>query len=106
MHRITEIRLRIDLYKYNNMFGKIKQGIKNKAMKMMLKKQMANVPPEQQEALMKMIEENPDFFEKVAMEIKEKVDAGGNEMYATMQVMQKYQSEMQAFFAGTAPGAK
>lgn len=77
-------------------FGKIKA----KATQALLKRQMKDLPPEQQELMMKAIEANPDFFEKIAQEIKEKTDAGGNQMYAAMQVMQKYQSEMQKIFGG------
>jgi hypothetical protein len=84
------------------MFGKIKQAAKAKAMKMMLKSQMKGMSPEQQETIFKMMEKNPDFFEKIAKEIQDKVDGGGNQMYAAMQVMKKYQTELQGMFAGGA----
>lgn len=73
-------------------------NLKTKATTMLLKNQLKNLPPEQQEMMIKAIEAHPDFFEKIAKEIKEKIDNGGNQMYATMQVMQKYQSEMQKIF--------
>lgn len=76
-------------------------NLKAKATTALLKRQLKNLPPEQQEIMMKAIEANPDFFEKIAKEIKEKTDNGGNQMYATMQVMQKYQSEMQKIFSQT-----
>lgn len=78
-------------------FGKLK----NKAMTALLKRQLKNLPAEQQEAMIKVIEENPEIFEKIATEVKEKKKAGQNEMYATMQVMQKYQSQLQQIFAQT-----
>jgi len=87
------------------MFKKLKQGIKNKAMKMMLKKQMANVTPEQEEIIMRMVDEHPELFENISKEIKEKVDAGGNEMYASMQIMQKYQGQLQKILGGTGGGS-
>jgi hypothetical protein len=61
----------------------------------MLEKQMANVPEEQKQALMKMIEENPDFFENIAKEIEEEVKKGKSQLVAGMSVMRKHQAKMQ-----------
>ncbi len=83
------------------MLGNFFKGVKNKAVGLLLKQQMKNLPPEQQEMILGMIEKNPEIFEKIAKEIKEKTDAGQNQMYASMQVMQKYQSELQKVFAET-----
>lgn len=76
------------------MFG-IWKNLKNKAMQAMLEKQLANLPPEQREAVQNMVEANPDLFEKIAKEIEELKKTGVNELYAGMQVMKKYQSELQ-----------
>jgi hypothetical protein len=47
---------------------------KNFLMKAMLKSQMKNVPKEQQEMLLMLVEKNPDFFQKIALEIQEKIN--------------------------------
>lgn len=45
----------------------------NFLLKTMLKRQMKNVPAEQQEQIFAMIEKNPDFFMKIAEEAQEKI---------------------------------
>lgn len=56
---------------------------------------MKNLPPEQKEAMMKMMEDNPDFFENIAKEIEEEVKKGKSQMVAGMSVMRKHQAKMQ-----------
>ncbi len=83
------------------MLGNFFKSVKNKAVGALLKQQIKNLPKDQQEMILAMIEKNPEIFEKIAKEIKEKTDAGQNQMYASMQVMQKYQSELQKVFSQT-----
>ncbi len=62
------------------------------------------LPKEQQEAAIKMVEENPalmemlaknkDLFEKIQNEIKALTDSGKAEPYAAMDVMKKYQPQL------------
>jgi 2-oxo-4-hydroxy-4-carboxy--5-ureidoimidazoline (OHCU) decarboxylase len=68
--------------------------IKDFLMKKMLERQLKNVPKEQQEQLIAMITKNPDFFQKIAIEVKTKTDSGMDQMKATMEVMKKYESEL------------
>ncbi len=56
---------------------------------------MKNLPPEQKEAMMKMMEDNPDFFENIAKEIEIEVKNGKSQMVAGMSVMRKHQAKMQ-----------
>ena len=69
-------------------------GLKNLLMKKMLQSKMKDVPAEQQEKIFAMIEKNPDFFQKVALEVQEKVKQGKDQMSATMEVMSKYQNDL------------
>lgn len=69
--------------------------IKNFFLKNAAKFGTRNMPKDQQEMVMKIIEKNPAIFEKIAKETKELIDAGKPEMYATFEVMQKYQKELQ-----------
>ena len=76
-------------------------GLKDKAVEKMLEKQLAQVPPQQREMLMKAIKENPDFFEMIAKKIKEEEKKnGGNQMAAAMKVMREHQGEMMRIMGG------
>lgn len=78
-------------YNLRTMFGKLKQF----ALKKVLQSQMKNVPPEQQEMLLTMIEKEPDLFEKIAKEIQEELKRNGNnQMAAAMKVLPKYQQQI------------
>lgn len=59
----------------------------------MLKKQ--GVPEEQIEMLLNMMKKDPELFKKIAKEIEEKVKGGMTQQMAGMQVMQKYQADIQ-----------
>ncbi len=75
------------------MFGKMK----NYAMKKMLQSQMKDVPQEQQDMIMEMVENDPKLFEKVAKEMQEEMKQNGNnQMAAAQKVLPKYQAEIAA----------
>ncbi|HAO64419.1 TPA: hypothetical protein DCQ44_00360 [Candidatus Taylorbacteria bacterium] len=69
-------------------------GLKSMLMRKMMASKMKDVPPEQQEKIFAMIEKNPDFFQKIAVEVQEKMKGGMDQMAATMAVMTKYQDDM------------
>ncbi len=64
-------------------------------MKKMLSSQLKGVPEDQQNKILDAIEKNPDFFQKIATEVQAEMKKGKDQMAATMEVMQKYQSELQ-----------
>ncbi|NQV93342.1 hypothetical protein HQ403_02485 [Candidatus Kaiserbacteria bacterium] len=70
---------------------------KNMLMKRLLKSKMKDVPEEQQDMILSAIEKNPDFFQKVGLEIQTKMKEGKDQMTATMEVMQSHQEELQGF---------
>ena len=70
--------------------------IQNFLMRKMIELKMKDVPKEQREMILTMIEKNPDFFQKIAGEIQEKIQGGQDQMAATMSVMQKYQDELKS----------
>lgn len=70
-------------------------GIKDFFVKKMLERKLKDVPQEQKEQVMTLIEKNPDLFKKIGEEIEAKVKAGKPELYATMDVMKKYQADLQ-----------
>jgi hypothetical protein len=66
----------------------------NFLLKQMLKKQMKDVPAEQQEQILAMIEKNPDFFMKVAQEAQEKIKGGMPQQEAMIAVMKAHEAEL------------
>ncbi len=77
------------------MFGKLK----NFAMKKLLEKQLKNVPEDQREMIMTMMEKDPALFEKIAKEMQEEMKKGGNQMAVAMKVLPKYQKEIMAIMS-------
>ncbi|MEM9336269.1 MAG: hypothetical protein AAGA35_00235 [Patescibacteria group bacterium] len=73
------------------MFGKIK----NYAMKKVMERQMKNVPEDQRQMIMEMVEKDPETFEKIAKEMQAEMKTNGNnQMAAAMKVFPKYQAEL------------
>lgn len=73
------------------MFGKLK----NMAVKKLVQSQMKNVPVEQQQMIVEMLEKKPELFEKIAKEMQEELKTNGNnQMAAAMKVLPKYQQEI------------
>ena len=63
--------------------------------KKLLKAKMKGVPQEQQDMIFSALEKNPQLFEKIAKETKQLQKKGKSEMLASMEVMRKYQGELQ-----------
>ncbi|TSC63015.1 MAG: hypothetical protein G01um101448_155 [Parcubacteria group bacterium Gr01-1014_48] len=68
---------------------------KNFVMRKLMEKQMKGVPKEQQEKIIQAMEANPELFQKIAAEIKNKTKQGKSQMQASMEVMRAHQSELQ-----------
>ena len=66
----------------------------NFLLKTMMKKQLKNVPQEQQDVILAAIEKNPDLFMKIAQEAQEKIKGGMGQQEAMMAVMQAHQEEL------------
>jgi hypothetical protein len=69
--------------------------IKEFLMKKLMEQKLKALPKEQQEAIIAIVTKNPELFEEIALKIKKRVDAGANEMMASMTVMKEYQSQIQ-----------
>jgi hypothetical protein len=67
----------------------------NFVMKQAMKSQLKNVPKDQQEKIMSLIDKNPEFFTQMAEKIKKKIDGGKPQMAAMMEVMQENREELQ-----------
>lgn len=65
---------------------------KNFLLKKMLRTQ--GVPEAQIDMVLNMMEKDPELFKKIAEEIQEKIKGGMDQQTASMQVMQKYETEL------------
>ena len=72
--------------------------IKEFLLKQAVKYGAKDLPKGQQEMLLKAVEQNPELFNKIAKEVDELKKQGKPEMYAALDVMKKYQKELQELF--------
>lgn len=70
-------------------------GIKDFFVKKVLESKLKNVPAAQKDMMMKLVQDNPALFEKIGAEIKQKTKEGKSETAAAMEVMRRYQGELQ-----------
>ena len=66
----------------------------NFILKAMLKKQLKNMPSDQQEKILTAFEKDPQLFQNIAKEIQEKVKAGKDQQSAAMEVMMSHKQEL------------
>ncbi len=64
-------------------------------MKQLVKRQIKDMPQDQQEMIMNMVEENPELLKTISMEIKTKTKKGMDQQTAMMQVMMDHKEELQ-----------
>lgn len=74
-------------------------SIKSFFLKKLLKSKMKDVPEAEQDKMLALIEKNPEFFQKIALEVQEKIKGGKDQMSATMEVMQAHQTELQSIMS-------
>ncbi len=60
-----------------------------------MESKLKNLPPEQKELIMTLMNEHPELMQKIAQEIKEKKKQGVDEQTASMQVMFRYKDQIQ-----------
>ena len=73
---------------------KLFSGLKNKAIGAMVRSQMKSLPKDQQDMIIALVSENPDFFKKIQNQIEAKKKQGQGEQLAMMQVMRENQTEI------------
>ena len=67
----------------------------NFVMKQMVKRQVKNMPQDQQDMIMSMVEENPELLKTISAEIQVKTKKGIDQQTAMMQVMMDHKEELQ-----------
>lgn len=70
------------------------------ALRAMMSKQLKGMPKAMQEKVLSMVDQHPDFFEKMAKEIKMRTDRGEDKMMAMQAVAKAHQAELQKMFMG------
>ena len=65
---------------------------KNFLLKKMLR--LKGVPEAQIDMFVNMMEKDPELFQKIALEVQEKVKGGMSEQDAGMMIMKKYETEL------------
>jgi hypothetical protein len=70
-------------------------GIKQFFTKQAAKYVTRNLPEDQKEMIQKLVELDPALFEKIAKETEVLVKSGKPEIYASFEIMKKYQKELQ-----------
>ena len=54
----------------------------------------AEMPKEEQDRILKLVEQNPDLFHRIATELQEKMKSGMDQMSAALEVMRSHESEL------------
>ena len=73
-------------------------GIRDFFTKQAVKYGAKDLPKDRQAMLQSAVEKNPALFSKIAKEIDALKKQGKPEMYASLDVMKKYQKELQELF--------
>ena len=69
-------------------------------MKAMMSRQLKGMPKGMQDKVLEAVDKNPDFFKKMADEIKERTDQGEDKMMASQAVAMKYQQDLMKIMMG------
>ena len=70
-------------------------GVKDFLIKKLVRAKMKGLPKDQQDMIIALVSEHPEFFKKIQSEIETKKKSGQNEQMAMMQVMREHQAEIQ-----------
>ena len=67
----------------------------NFVMKKMVQRQIKDMPKDQQEMILALVENNPELLKTISSEIQAKVKKGIDQQTAMMQVMMDHKTELQ-----------
>ena len=67
----------------------------NSMLKRLIVSKLKDVPKDQQEKLLKMVEKKPDLFNKILREVQTKMKEGKGQQAATLEVLQLYRKEFE-----------
>ncbi len=61
----------------------------------MVAAKMKNLPTEEREKITGILEKDPQFFQKIAAEVEDKMKNGKDQMAALMEVMNQHKNELE-----------
>lgn len=61
-----------------------------------MKWKMKDVPAEQREQIMALVQKDPELFKKIGEEVEKRTKGGEDQMKVTIDVMKKYRTELAA----------
>lgn len=70
-------------------------GIKDFLVKKLIGAKLKHLPKDQQDMILALVSEHPEFFKKIQKEVEAKKKQGQDEQLAMMQVMRAHQAEIQ-----------
>ena len=65
-------------------------------LRQLMASKLKDVPQDQQEQLLKMVEKNPELFKKIALTVQAKMKEGKKQQAAMLEVLQLYRKEFEA----------
>jgi hypothetical protein len=71
-------------------------GIQNFLLSQAMKWKMKDVPEDQRQQILELVQKDPELFKKIGEEVEKRTKGGENQMNATMEVMKKYRMELAA----------
>lgn len=69
-------------------------------MKVLMGRQLKNLPKETRDHILSLVDQNPKFFEAMAKKIEARVKKGEDRMFATQAVAREHQGELQKMLSG------
>lgn len=69
-------------------------GIQNFLLNQAMKWKMKDVPPEQREQIMALVQKDPELFKRIGEEVEKRTKGGEDQMKATIEVMKKHRAEL------------
>jgi hypothetical protein len=69
-------------------------SMKTFLMKKMMASKLQGVPQAEQDKLFAMIEKNPEFFQKVALDVQEEMKKGKDQTTAMMEVLKRNEDKL------------
>ncbi len=63
-------------------------------MKQAMKSQLKDIPEDQQQALLDLVERNPEFFENLAKELQEGLATGKDQQTVATEIMSKHKDAL------------
>jgi len=74
-------------------------GFKDFLFRKVAESKMKSMSAEDRDKMLALLEKNPEFFQKIALEAQEEMSKGKNQMDAMMHVIQKHQDELKGLMS-------